>query len=67
MSEIKLTFPEAYELMEAAEKHKRSLGRLYAKASPLVKPILRERYNIMEDTISKLTHITPRKSKEYKL
>lgn len=53
--------------MEAAEKHKRSLGRLYAKASPLVKPILRERYNIMEDTISKLTHIIPRKSKEYKL
>lgn len=34
MSEIKLTFPEAYELMEAAEKHKRSLGRLYDKASP---------------------------------
>lgn len=53
--------------MEAAEKHKRSLGRLYAKASPLVKPILRERYNVMEDTISKLTRITPRKSKEYKL
>lgn len=67
MSEIKLTFSEAYELMEAAEKHKRSLGRLYDKALPLVKPILRERYNIMEDTIRKLTRITPRKSKEYKL
>lgn len=62
-----INFKEAYELMEAAESHKRRLGRLYDKCSSITKPLIKDRYNTTEDAIVKLSEVVPRKSKEYKL
>lgn len=53
--------------MEAAESHKRRLGRLYDKCSSTTKPLIKDRYNTTEDAIVKLSAVVPRKSKKYKL
>lgn len=63
----RINFKEAYELTEAAEFHKRRLGRLYDKRSSTTKPLIKDRYNTTEDAIVKLSAVVPRKSKEYKL